>query len=106
MTEPGINEGLVRDDVLPPRDDGSSGVDTANALTKEVYETINSAGEIFLTSSVVKGVYTIRVVSANPKADEQHLRRAFEILVKTAEDTRKRKVKNGFEPGINGFGGH
>ncbi len=58
----------------------------ANTLTQEVYERINADGKIFLTSSVVKGVYAIRVVSANPKADEIHLRRAFEILVGTTEE--------------------
>ena len=58
----------------------------ANELTKKVYEAINAAGEIFLTSSVINGVYTIRVVSANPKTDEEHLRKAFDILVRTAEE--------------------
>jgi len=58
----------------------------ANTLTQEIYERINAEGKIFLTSSVVKGVYAIRVVSANPKADEKHLRRAFEILVGTTEE--------------------
>ena len=56
-----------------------------NHLTKVLYERINAAGEIFLTSSVVKGIYSIRVVSANERADEAHLRRAFDILVKGAE---------------------
>ena len=60
--------------------------DLANALTQEIYERINADGRIFLTSSVVKGVYTVRVVSANPMADEEHLRRAFEILVGTTEE--------------------
>jgi len=35
---------------------------------------------------VVNGVYAIRVVSANPLAEERFLRKAFEILVKTAEE--------------------
>lgn len=59
--------------------------DQANVLTQDVYERINAEGKIFLTSSVIKGVYAIRVVSANPKADEEHLRRAFKILVNTTE---------------------
>ncbi|TKA64105.1 hypothetical protein B0A49_06197 [Cryomyces minteri] len=58
----------------------------ANALTKEVYELVNSRGEIFLTSGVVGGVYVIRIVSANPMAEEKYVRRAFDILVKTAEE--------------------
>lgn len=63
--------------------------DRANMITKHIYETINAAGEIFLTSTVVKGVYAIRVVSANALADESHLRNAFAILVRTTEETLK-----------------
>ncbi|PYI01939.1 PLP-dependent transferase [Aspergillus sclerotiicarbonarius CBS 121057] len=60
--------------------------EASNELTKEVYELINSRGEIFITSTVVVGVYAIRVVSANPAAEEKYIRRAFEILVETAEE--------------------
>lgn len=65
-------------------------VDTtaANALTKKIYETINARGEIFLTSSVVDGWYIIRIVSANERAEEKYIRRAFEILCETAEELR------------------
>ena len=55
-------------------------------MTQEVYELVNSRGEIFITSSVVNGIYAIRVVSANPLAAEKYVRRAFEILVSTAEE--------------------
>ncbi|MCJ1308779.1 hypothetical protein MMC25_002434 [Agyrium rufum] len=61
-------------------------VKRANEVTKKVYDLINERGEIFLTSNVVLGISTIRIVSANPKADEQHLRKAFDILVSTAEE--------------------
>jgi len=87
-TESRISDGVAADDVLPKA--GSQAADHANEMTKKVYEAINAAGEIFLTSSVVKGVYTIRVVSANPKADEQHLRKAFRILVETTEEESKK----------------
>ena len=60
----------------------------ANAITKRVYEAINAAGEIFLTSSVVKGVYAIRVVSGNENTEEQHLRKAFDILVRKTLEMR------------------
>lgn len=62
----------------------------ANALTREVYELINSRGEIFITSTVIAGVYSIRVVSANEQADEKYIRRAFEILVRTTEEALQR----------------
>ena len=64
--------------------------EAANELTKEVYELVNSRGEIFITSTVVCGVYAIRVVSTNPAAEEKYVKRAFEILVETAEEVIKR----------------
>lgn len=57
-------------------------------ITKEVYELVNKRGEIYITSSVVGGAYVIRVVSANPKAEEKFIRRAFDILVETTEEVR------------------
>jgi aromatic-L-amino-acid decarboxylase len=58
----------------------------ANRITKEVYEVINTNGEIFLTSGVIGGVYAIRVVAAGPMTEAKHLERAFEILVSTTEE--------------------
>ena len=58
----------------------------ANEVTKEVYERINASGELFLTSGVVNGIYAIRIVSANPKAEEKFVRKAFELLVRITED--------------------
>ncbi len=69
-------------------------------ITKEVYETVNRRGEIYLTSSVIGGAYVIRVVSANPLAEEKFIRRAFEILVETVEALRD---LNGII--VNGKGG-
>ena len=59
--------------------------DQENEITKEVFEKINAEGQVYLTSTVVKGVYAIRVVSANELADEEHIKRAFEVLVATTE---------------------
>ncbi|KAL2005071.1 hypothetical protein VTN00DRAFT_2921 [Thermoascus crustaceus] len=68
--------------------------EVANALTKEVAETINARGEIFLTSTVIKGINAIRVVSANPAAEEKYVRRAFEILVEVTEEVLRKKASN------------
>ena len=65
----------------------------ANAITKRVYEAINAAGEIFLTSSVIKGVYAIRVVSGNENTEEQHLRKAFDILVRQTLEMRAEEAE-------------
>ncbi|KAJ0425026.1 pyridoxal phosphate-dependent transferase [Aspergillus carlsbadensis] len=63
----------------------------ADAVTKEVYELINARGEIFITSTVMSGIYAIRVVSANERAEEKYIRRAFDIIVDTAEEVLGQK---------------
>lgn len=65
----------------------------ANEITTEVYSLIDSRKEVFLTSSVVGGVNAIRVVSANPLADEAGIRKAFDILVSTTEEVLASKQK-------------
>ena len=99
VSEVGVTDGLANGfAALHP---GDKQLDEANLLTKEVYELVNSRGEIFITSSVVNGVYAIRVVSANPMAEEKYIRRAFDILVRTAEEVltskkgEKREEVNG-----------
>ncbi|KAF4636971.1 hypothetical protein G7Y89_g1116 [Cudoniella acicularis] len=57
-------------------------------LTQDVYELVNKRGEIYITSTVIGGVYAIRVVSANERAEEKFLQKAFNILVSTAEEVR------------------
>lgn len=75
-------------------------------LTRDVYELVNKRGEIYITSTVVGGTYAIRVVSANPSSEEKYIRRAFEILVETAEEVRDGKTNSRPVAGIvrNGKG--
>jgi aromatic-L-amino-acid decarboxylase len=51
-----------------------------------VYEKINAQGEFFLTSTVLGGVYVIRVVSATSLSEERFLKGLFDALVKAAEE--------------------
>lgn len=83
-----------------------AGKEQQDKLTKDVYELINKRGEIYITSTVVGGTYAIRVVSANPMANEKNIRKAFEILVDTTEEVRDRKLVKGAVNGIvqNGKG--
>lgn len=78
------------------------GKEEQDRLTKDVYEMVNKRGEIYITSSVVSGVYVIRIVSANPLAEEKNVRRAFEILVETTEEVRDGKLSNGMKTNVNG----
>lgn len=76
--------------VVPKQSDEE--LKAANEVTKAVYDLVDSKKEIFLTSSVVGGVTAIRVVSANPLADEQHLQRVFDILVEAAEEVLSKRT--------------
>lgn len=71
---------------------GSEKLDEANETTKEVYERINGRKEFFLTSTIVGGAYAIRVVSANPLAEEKYIRMLFDELVSTAEDVMSERA--------------
>ena len=75
-------------------------------ITKDVYELVNKRAEIYITSSVIGGVYAIRVVSANPLAEERNIRKAFQILVETTEEVRDGKASKwvGNGPIVNGKG--
>lgn len=66
----------------------------ANELTKAVYNLVDSRIDLFLTSTVIGGVYAIRVVSANPLADEEHIRTAFNVLVSVTEEVWKKTGSN------------
>ncbi|KAL8647392.1 MAG: hypothetical protein Q9210_005586 [Variospora velana] len=100
-TETKIDEGLTNSDV-ETLINGANGqhataesrrLEEANTVTKEVYEKINAAGEIFLTGTMIKDIYAIRLVSANEQTDEAHLKKAFEILVSTTKDSLSEKGK-------------
>lgn len=69
-------------------DSSRNALTEGNALTRTIYEAVNAAGKIFITSTLVNGVYAIRVVSANPLADIAHLRAGFDEIVRVAEDVR------------------
>lgn len=99
-TETKINDGVANGDVqaMANRVNGEHGAKAnalkkANRVTKEVYERINAAGEIFLTHTMIKDVYAIRVVSANEQTDEEHLRKAFKVLMWTTREVLSERAK-------------
>lgn len=75
------------------RSEEAEGRDADNAFTKMVYERLNEQGDFFLTSTVICGVYAIRVVSANEAAEEKYVRGAFDALVSTAETLRRETLE-------------
>ena len=79
-----LEQAQVEGDFTPDAEEQAA--KEADAVTKAVYDKVFEQGQIFITSSVVNGRYVIRVVSANPMAEEKYVRNAFDILVRTAEE--------------------
>ncbi|KAI7387269.1 hypothetical protein KC336_g17572, partial [Hortaea werneckii] len=68
----------------------SQEIEQANEITKEVYTAIDARKDFFLTASVVGDTYAIRVVSANPLAEEKYVQEVFGQLVEEAEKAFQR----------------
>ncbi|KAI4215363.1 MAG: hypothetical protein LQ351_002263 [Letrouitia transgressa] len=85
--EPGTADEVIGKEV--EEDVGKRG----NEVTREVYERINAGGKVMLTSTVVGERYVIRIVSGNPQTDLEHLRKAFNVLVATAEEVRVKMLE-------------
>ncbi|KAK6439982.1 hypothetical protein LTR95_003790 [Oleoguttula sp. CCFEE 5521] len=71
--------------IAPESRDGD--LAAANEATNAVYNIIDERREFFLTSTIIDGVFAIRVVSANPLAEEKYIRQIFDQLVQAAEQT-------------------
>ncbi len=57
-----------------------------DAHNEELMAKVNESGEIFLSHTKLDGKYTIRVSIGNPRQEERHVRRAWELLVEAARD--------------------
>lgn len=56
-----------------------------NAVTKTLCDLLNAEGKIFLSSTVVGGVFAMRHCPATPFVEEDHVQKHFEIIVEAAE---------------------
>lgn len=56
-----------------------------NALTRKLYEEVNKTGRIWVTSTVLEGKFTIRVMTANRMTEEGHVKEAFNLIEHVAE---------------------
>ncbi|XDG06832.1 hypothetical protein ABKA04_006447 [Annulohypoxylon sp. FPYF3050] len=64
---------------------GASTLEQQNELTKKVYDRVVEEGRIFLSSTVVGGVFAIRHNPAARLVEEQHVKKHFEIIAEAAE---------------------
>ncbi|KAI1425410.1 pyridoxal phosphate-dependent transferase [Xylaria sp. FL1777] len=58
-----------------------------NALTKKAYDYVLADGQIFLSGTMVGGVYAIRHCPATPFVEAHHVKKHFEVFVTIAEKT-------------------
>jgi aromatic-L-amino-acid/L-tryptophan decarboxylase len=62
-------------------------IEEVNALTQKTYDDVVADGKIFLSSTVVGGVFAMRHCPATPFVEEHHIKKHFEVLVAAAEKT-------------------
>lgn len=68
--------------------DGGQQLEVQNKMTKAVYERVNEEGKVYITSTVIDGIYAIRVVGAGPKVRKETLERAFGVVAETVVAVR------------------
>jgi aromatic-L-amino-acid decarboxylase len=57
-----------------------------DAHNEQLMARVNESGEIFLSHTKLDGKYAIRVSIGNPRQEERHVRRAWELLRRAADD--------------------
>lgn len=60
-----------------------------NARTEKLYESVNAAGEFYLTSTLVNGKWAVRVCTGVERVQESDVQRLFDIFVQGAEELVK-----------------
>ncbi|KAK3339354.1 pyridoxal phosphate-dependent transferase [Neurospora tetraspora] len=60
-----------------------------NALTKAVCEKINASGRMWVTSTVLDGMFAIRLMTGVSTTEKEHVDRSWKILVEAAEEVLK-----------------
>jgi aromatic-L-amino-acid decarboxylase len=67
-----------------PRDFKGSEVEL-DALNQRVLEAVNKSGDVFLSHTALNGRIVLRLAVGNIRTEERHLRRAWELLVNSAQ---------------------
>lgn len=63
--------------------------DALNALNKILLDRVNATGRVFLTHTVLRGKYVLRLVVGQRTTEERHVRQAWELIAGTAEEIRQ-----------------
>lgn len=54
--------------------------ETLRRLNTEMLRKVNDSGEVFLSHTVLRDIYTLRLAIGNIRTEEKHVRRAWELL--------------------------
>lgn len=68
------------------RHDAPGTLEESNAHNSRIMDRVNASGEVFLSHTVLKGRYVIRVAIGNLRTERSHLERAWQLL-RTAAGT-------------------
>jgi len=56
------------------------GLEASNALTRAIYDANRERGFSMLTTTIIRGMQTLRICAINPRVEDAQLRRSVEIL--------------------------
>ncbi len=60
-----------------------------NVFNRKLMEGTNADGKVYLTHTVLRGKFTLRLVVGQRSTEERHVRAAWDLVLKTAEDLLK-----------------
>lgn len=63
--------------------------DALDIFNRELLEKVNAEGRVFLTHTTLRGRYVLRMAIGQRTTQERHVREAWEIVVRSAEDLLK-----------------
>ena len=69
---------------------GIDDTDILNRMNEELLLAVNATGKIYITHTKLDGMYTLRMVTSQTNIDRNHLKQAWELLVKTAAGIHKK----------------
>ena len=55
-----------------------------NGLNEKLNHQLNDSGKLYLTHTVLKGKYTLRMVTAQTNVTPEHVEKAWNLIMKTA----------------------
>ncbi len=69
---------------------GIDDTDILNRMNEQLLLAVNATGKIYITHTKLDGMYTLRMVTSQTNIDRNHLKQAWELLVKTAAAIHKK----------------